>query len=104
MKKSLITHDQIFNLIAKELKENRNEGLWLECEIKSKGDEFTTKKIYTQIRYEQLSEKYSVESSVNDDTEYARNSRENFLKELAEDKRKGDELEDGHEFNTKDDK
>jgi hypothetical protein len=96
MKKTIITHDQIFNLIAKELKENRNEGLWLECEIKSKGNQFETKKIYTQIRYEQLAEMYAVEilDPKNADTEYARRNREKFLNELAEDKRKGDELED----------
>ena len=98
MKKTIITHDQIFNLIAKELKENRNEGLWLECEIKSKGNQFETKKIYTQIRYEQLAEKYSIEFSRNDDTEYARKSREKFLNELAEDKKRGDELENAYEF------
>ena len=58
MKKS-ITHDQIYNVIAKELKENRNEGLWLECEIKCNSNTPETKALYTKIRYEQLKEKYS---------------------------------------------
>ena len=46
--------EKIYEKVAKELKENRNEGVWLKAYTENDGDEIKTKIAYTQKRVEDL--------------------------------------------------
>ena len=45
---------EIYDAIAKELNEGREEGLWLQCEVEANMDEKITKKLYVEKRFKEI--------------------------------------------------
>ena len=45
---------EIYDAIAKELNEGKEEGLWLQCEVEANMDEKITKKLYVEKRFKEI--------------------------------------------------